>query len=159
MNPMIPKQNICQGVWAPCPKKKLDTKPDTAPTRKPDSAPKQTPAIITIAQTGLNCRKEEKGGTACYSDSRQCCYHNQFSGLWFALFKHHKKGNHSADNYQQRDHIMRRQTTGCPNRLNFSFMVCIRLPQPINTAGITTTIKKIATQVRLLKWLFFSRFF
>lgn len=54
INPIIPKPNICHGVQGPCPKKKLDTIPETAPTKKPASPPKQTPAIITMAATGLN---------------------------------------------------------------------------------------------------------
>ncbi|MNP36105.1 hypothetical protein D3C76_1294690 [compost metagenome] len=58
--PMMPKQNICQGVQGPCPKKKFETKPATAPTRNPASAPKLTPAMMTIATTGLNCGNIKK---------------------------------------------------------------------------------------------------
>ena len=52
--PIIPNENICQGVHGPCPKKKFETNPVTLPTKNPVSPPKHTPAIITSATTGLN---------------------------------------------------------------------------------------------------------
>lgn len=51
--PIIPRANICHGVHGPCPKKKFETKPVTAPTKNPVSAPKHNPEIIRIATVGL----------------------------------------------------------------------------------------------------------
>ena len=55
INPIMPSENICHGVHGPCPKKKFDTKPVTAPVKNPVSPPKHTPVIIITAKTGLNC--------------------------------------------------------------------------------------------------------
>ena len=52
--PIIPKVNICHGVHGPCPKKKFETNPVTAPIKNPASPPKQIPDIIISATTGLN---------------------------------------------------------------------------------------------------------
>lgn len=52
--PMIPMQNICQGVHTPWENSILDTSMDKAPTRKPLSPPRATPEMMVIAITGLN---------------------------------------------------------------------------------------------------------
>lgn len=54
INPIMPKENICQGAQGLCPKKKFETKAVMAPTKNPVYPPKQIPEIITIATTGLN---------------------------------------------------------------------------------------------------------
>ena len=53
--PMMPNANICHGVHGPCPKNMLEQSAVTAPTKNPASAPSESPEIITIAATGLNC--------------------------------------------------------------------------------------------------------
>ena len=53
IRPTAPKPHICHGVHGPCPKKKSETNPLSAPTRKPACGPRNAPAIIAIALTGL----------------------------------------------------------------------------------------------------------
>lgn len=54
IKPMIPHENIWNGVQGPWPKYIFDNNAVKAPTRKPASAPKEIADKITIAVTGLN---------------------------------------------------------------------------------------------------------
>ena len=64
INPIIPKENICQGVHGPCLNIKLDTKPDNAPVKNPASPPNAIPAIITT-----NYSNEFFSGNSFYTTS------------------------------------------------------------------------------------------
>ena len=93
INPIMPQENICQGVQGPCPKMKLLTNPVSAPVKNPLSGPKTTPVMMTMALTGLKFGRGTMANTVLPTTPRAAITAmGTMSLAWGFLPKIRKKG-------------------------------------------------------------------